>query len=84
MLEIVDHVRHPNIGFICKEIGGEVWRNSQALYRTEEKFANSYVGLTSTNNDCAKLVWNKEPKAFGAMRIVENNNGSCYAFWVVS
>ena len=80
-IEIEDHIRHPNIGFKCKDIGGKVWRNAKAVYNTEKEFSNSYLGQTSSKDECAKLVWTQEPKAIGAMRITENNNGSCYAFW---
>lgn len=81
VVEIVDHIRHPNMGFECRIIQGEDWRDVQAIYRTEEQFSNSLVGITSSNSECAQLVWNQEPKAIGAMRTVGRNNGSCFAFW---
>ena len=57
VIEIIDHIRHPNMGFECKEIRGEVWRNAKAVYKTDEEFTNSYVGLTSSKDECAKLVY---------------------------
>ena len=79
MLDIQDHIRHPNMGFECMLYKNRRWNVGKVIYRSNKKFLNSYLGQSRSNEECAKRVWTEKPEAKGAMR--RNKDGGCYAVW---